>query len=133
MFSNTSMFFLFYHQIYYQNQIKLCFYLFYLCQPAFYITFRYLEQILEKFKQSFKYTGAKLWNSLPDDIILAESVDSFKISYKKKYFKQLHLLLYFILLIPMSISWYTVLYCCCLDYFVKRFKNCILKLHVCTS
>ena len=41
---------------------------------------------LECFKKSFKYSGAHVWNGLPDYLHNASSLDNFKLLYKKKYF-----------------------------------------------
>ena len=41
---------------------------------------------LECFKRSFKYSGAQVWNSLPDNLHNASSVNNFKLLYKTKYF-----------------------------------------------
>ena len=42
---------------------------------------------IERFKRSFKYAGAKIWNNLSDELHNAPSLDSFKLLYKKiKYF-----------------------------------------------
>ena len=42
---------------------------------------------LECFKRSFKYAGAQVWNSLPDDLHNAPSLNNFKVLYKNKYFR----------------------------------------------
>ena len=38
-------------------------------------------------KQAFKFSGAKRWNDIPNFIQNAQTVDSFKLLYKKLYFK----------------------------------------------
>ena len=42
---------------------------------------------LECFKRSLKYAGAQVWNSLPDILHNATSIESFKVLYKEKYFR----------------------------------------------
>ena len=44
------------------------------------------KPILEIFKQSFRYSGPKTWNSLPPSIQNAVTLSSFKRTYKAKYF-----------------------------------------------
>jgi len=41
----------------------------------------------EIFRNSFKYQGAVLWNSLPAHLKSATNIDVFKRLYKQRYFK----------------------------------------------
>ena len=45
---------------------------------------------LELFRNSFRYKGATLWNSLPSHIKDASDIDRFKCLYKKWFFKWSH-------------------------------------------
>ena len=40
---------------------------------------------VEQFRNSFKYRGAVLWNTLPRDIREAQNIDEFKYRYRKHY------------------------------------------------
>ena len=41
---------------------------------------------LECFKRSFRFSGANVWNSLPQNLQNMQSVNSFKHMYKELYF-----------------------------------------------
>ena len=43
---------------------------------------------LEIFRNSFQYSGAVVWNNLPEHIKEASTLESFKYLYKKYYFKR---------------------------------------------
>ena len=40
---------------------------------------------VEQFRNSFKYPGAVLWNTLPRDIRGAQNIDEFEYRYRKHY------------------------------------------------
>ena len=42
---------------------------------------------VECYRKSFKYAGGKVWNDIPNHIQRAPSVNAFKYTYKKCYFK----------------------------------------------
>ena len=44
---------------------------------------------LECFKRSFRFSGAKVWNSLPNKLQNMQSVNSFKQLYKLMFFKSI--------------------------------------------
>ncbi len=49
-------------------------------------TLNVFEPKVQCFRNSVKYSDAKLWNEIPSHIQCATSVDSFKYLYKKQYF-----------------------------------------------